>query len=81
MNAVEKAINNAGGVKKLADAMGIKYQLLQKWRKRGFVPHYRAAQIEQITDGKVMRHELFPELFEGYQPVKRRRKKPATSHD
>ena len=76
MNAVEKAIDNVGGVKKLADVMGIKYQLLQKWRRRGFVPHCRAAQIEQITGGEVMRHELFPELFAGYQPVKRRRKKP-----
>ena len=76
MNAVEKAIDDVGGVKKLADAMCIKYQLLQKWRRRGFVPHCRATQIEQITGGKVMRHELFPELFAGYQPVKRRRKKP-----
>lgn len=80
MNPVEKAIDMVG-LKNLAEKMGVKRQLLQKWRKRGYVPHCRASAVEEATDGAVQRHEMYPDLFAGYRPVKRRRRKKPENRD
>lgn len=78
MTAIERAIACTGGITKLALRLDVSYQVIQKWRKRGFVPYARAAQIEKITGGRVRRHELFPVLFDGYTPANRRRKPAKT---
>lgn len=75
MSVIDKAIICAGGVQSLATRLNVRYQMVQKWRKRGFFPYDRAKDIEQATKCAVMRHEMFPELFDGYAPVKRKRRK------
>lgn len=70
MDAIDKAIKSVGSMKQLANELGIKYQSIQNWRKRGYVPCGRAVEIEELTRGEVMRHELSPELFTGYRPIK-----------
>lgn len=69
MHTIDRAIEASGGIYALARRIDVRYQHIQNWRKRGFVPYNRAKQIEKAIFGAVMRHEFFPDLFEGYEPV------------
>lgn len=60
MNAISKAIDAAGGPRKLADALGLENaQTVTNWRARGAVPVEMGAAIEKVTG--VSRRELFPD--------------------
>lgn len=59
---LERAIKLAGGVTKLADKLGITSQAISQWDE---VPIIRAIQIERVTNGKVKRHQLRPDIFGG----------------
>ena len=43
MNYVERAVEKAGGLKKLAAALGVDYQQVQYWRARGYVSSYKGS--------------------------------------
>lgn len=59
MNAITKAIEVAGGPRKLADALGLENaQTVTNWRARGAAPVDMGAAIERATG--VSRRELFP---------------------
>jgi len=57
----------AGGAVALADKLGCKRQAIYQWK---VVPAKRLIEIEQATNGRVLRHELRPDLYEGYRRVK-----------
>lgn len=46
--ALETAIQRAGGIIKFAAAMGVKHQAVSAWRKKNCVPFVRAARIEEL---------------------------------
>ena len=59
---LSKAIEAAGGQATLARALGITYQAIDSWKKRG-TPGPRVLEVEAATGGKVSRHELRPDIF------------------
>lgn len=61
MDALEKAIEAAGGLSELARRMTIKPQVVNNWRTRG-VPAERVLAIEEAAGGVVTRFELAPEI-------------------
>lgn len=63
MNALEQAIDAAGGVGKLAEKLGIWQTTVSNWKARGQVPVERCAAIEAATNGAVTRHDLRPDIF------------------
>jgi DNA-binding transcriptional regulator YdaS (Cro superfamily) len=58
IDIIEKAAEKAGGVTKLAAALGIKHPSFYSWQR---VPAERVLDIERITG--VSRHELRPDLY------------------
>lgn len=56
--ALERALDRAGGVAKLAEALGITSQAISQWRQ---VPHERVLAVEKITG--IPRYELRPDLY------------------
>lgn len=62
MSALERAIEAAGGLSSLANALEATPQVVWNWRKRG-VPPERCALIETATNGQVTRHDLRPDIF------------------
>lgn len=42
------AIVLAGGFSAMAEKLGVSYQVLQKWNRRGYVPTTRVADIERL---------------------------------
>ena len=63
MNALDKAIEEMGGVGKLATAIGLRQNVVGNWRMRGQVPAERCVAIEKATAGAVTRHDLRPDVF------------------
>ena len=63
MNIVEEAIAAAKGLQPLADACGVKYQAIQKWRRQGKVPAERVLAVEAATGGKITRSQLRPDIY------------------
>lgn len=63
MDALTRAIESAGGVGKLASAIGLKQNVVGNWRLRGQVPAQHCIAIETATDGTVTRHDLRPDVF------------------
>jgi len=63
MDALTKAIEAAGGVGKLALAIGTAQNVVSNWRARGQVPAHRCAEVERATGGAVTRHDLRPDVF------------------
>ena len=61
MDALTKAIDAAGGVGKLAEAVGVTQTAVSNWRSRKSVPANYGAQIESASKGSVRRWELFPD--------------------
>lgn len=58
--AVRRAIESGGGLQSLASKVGVKYQAVQKWRKKG-IPAERVLSVEAASG--VSRHELRPDLY------------------
>lgn len=61
MDALESAIEAAGGVGKLADLLGIYQSTVSNWKARGQVPACRCIHIEAFTG--VSRYRLRPDVF------------------
>jgi DNA-binding transcriptional regulator YdaS (Cro superfamily) len=57
---VREAAEMVGGIGKLADAIGIARQNLNRWDK---VPAERVIPIERATQGRIPRHRIRPDLF------------------
>ena len=62
MSAIERAIEHAGSLSALAEAIKASPQVVQNWRARG-VPPERCAEVEAATNGAVTRHDLRPDIF------------------
>jgi len=61
MNVVTKAIEDFGGVTKLAAALGeISYQAVRKWEVSG-VPPRRVLLFEKVTG--LPRHKIRPDIY------------------
>jgi DNA-binding transcriptional regulator YdaS (Cro superfamily) len=58
LKVVEEAAEKAGGVTKLAQALGIKHNAFYSWKK---VPAERVLEIERITG--ISRHSLREDLY------------------
>lgn len=60
--ALEQAIESAGGVSALARKLGVKRERVQKWRTAGEVPLRWVVPVSVATG--VARYSLAPELYE-----------------
>jgi DNA-binding transcriptional regulator YdaS (Cro superfamily) len=58
--AITLAIEKAGSMRALADAIGISYQAIQAWKKR--IPAERVLDVERATG--IRRERLRPDLYE-----------------
>lgn len=65
MNALNRAINAAGGQTALARKIGVTQSHVWYWLRRadGRVPSARVAAIVTACDGAVTAHELRPDVF------------------
>ena len=72
MNALQTAIERAGGTKNLGEALGITRQAVEQWRA---VPPERVLDVERITG--VSRYALRPDIY-GVPPRRARPKKRAS---
>ena len=61
-SAFTKALAMIGGVKALAQKLGISEQAVHKWDEDK-VPVTRAIAIEGLTQGQVTREDLRPDLY------------------
>jgi DNA-binding transcriptional regulator YdaS (Cro superfamily) len=61
MDAIDRAIEAVGGRRQLAEACGVRYQAVHKWRKQGRIPAERVLTIERVSG--VSRSELRPDLY------------------
>jgi DNA-binding transcriptional regulator YdaS (Cro superfamily) len=60
LQALDEAIDRAGGVTALAKALGIFSQAVSQWRHNG-IPPYRVIDVEQLSG--VPRWRLDPKLY------------------
>lgn len=63
IEAVQKGAERAGGLMKLADAIGVRHQSFYSWHR---VPAERVLAFEAATG--MSRHELRPDIF-GSRPL------------
>lgn len=55
---IEQIIEAAGGITKLAGALGIRHTAIYSWNR---VPAERVLKVEEITG--ISRHQLRPDIF------------------
>lgn len=48
---IEKVIGHFGSATKLACALGVNRSAVSQWVDEGFLPPYRAVQVERLTSG------------------------------
>lgn len=65
MFKLKKYIKNNIGIVAFSRQMGLTYQSVQNWCDKERVPLRHVLKVEQVTG--IPRHELAPELFEGYE--------------
>lgn len=53
MSAIDDLIEHFGGVSETAMAMKTDRQVIDSWRKRGFIPFKRGNEVESVTGGKI----------------------------
>lgn len=61
MNAIEQAIEIAGGQARLARQLGVVPMAVSQWKRRGQVPASRCLAVEEATG--VSRFALRPDVF------------------
>lgn len=62
--ALERAVELAGGQTALATSIGVKQTHVWNWLNRDKrVPAERVIAVEQATNGRVSRHELRPDIY------------------
>lgn len=59
---VENACKAVGGQPNMAKLLGISEQAVSKWKRNG-VPAERVLEIERLSDRRITRHELRPDLY------------------
>lgn len=69
MDALEQVIEILGSQEALASCLKIRSPSISDWRKRGRVPAERCLEIEKLTDSRVSRYDLRPDVF-GEAPEK-----------
>lgn len=57
---VAEAAKEVGGVTRLAELLGIKRPALYQWKR---VPAERVLKIEELTRGKVTRHQMRDDIY------------------
>lgn len=67
MNAIDKAIESAGGLSALAERLKVKPNRVNNWRSRG-VPIDQCVPVERATEGEVTRRDLRPDDWEQIWP-------------
>lgn len=73
--ALNKAIDKAGGIKAVAAHFRIKVPAIYQWREyREGVPANRVLALEELTG--ISRHDLRPDIF-GPTPAPRRKRRAA----
>jgi DNA-binding transcriptional regulator YdaS (Cro superfamily) len=70
---VQKAADLVGGQTALANLCGVKQAHVWKWLRMERIPAERAIQIELVTEGRVTRQDLRPDIF-GAPKTKARKK-------
>lgn len=60
---LERAIEFFKTQNALAKRLGVSSMTISQWKRRG-VPAVRAKEIEIASDGKVLRHEIRPDIFD-----------------
>lgn len=68
MKSLERAIELAGGVGKLAASIGVVQSAVSNWKARGAVPVEHCAAIEVAVGGLVRRQDLRPEDWQRIWP-------------
>ena len=61
MNPLKQSIAAAGGMKAMAENLGVRYQAIQQWLARGRPPAERCLAIEKLTG--VSRYDLRPDVY------------------
>lgn len=61
MTPLDKAIEAAGGRRAVAEAIGVRYQAVQKWQRLGRLPAERVLELEKISG--ISRSSLRPDLY------------------
>ena len=49
---IEKVIDRFGSASKLAKALGVHRSAISQWADCGYLPPYRAVQVERLTNGE-----------------------------
>lgn len=62
MDALNEAIKSLGSQAALAKAMGVTPMAVSQWKSRG-VPAERVLALEAATGGRVLRHEIRPDIY------------------
>ena len=63
MDALDQVIEILGSQEALASNLKIRSPSISEWRKRGRVPAERCLEIERLTENRVTRYELRPDVF------------------
>lgn len=71
MSPLDRAIEAAGGVTKLAGLLKLRQSVVSNWRMRGQVSAQHVLTVESLTG--VSRHDLRPDVF-GAAPTKAKRR-------
>lgn len=61
MNAIERAVEQAGGQVSLAKVISVTPQAVNQWVTKGLVPAARCLAVETATG--ISRHDLRPDVF------------------
>ncbi|WP_445363164.1 transcriptional regulator [Microbulbifer sp. ANSA003] len=61
-DAIEDAIEYFGSARGLAGQVGVSSMAVSHWKNRG-VPITRAIQIDSLTNGRVSKERLRPDIF------------------
>ncbi len=79
-NPVTQAIDELGGVTKLAAVLGVTYQAVRKWERNGEPPVKRAKSIEAATGGRVTKERLCPDVWSDVHALFYSKKAVTTRH-
>ena len=63
--ALKRAVEHVGSQKALADKLGVTQSVVWYWleKSRHGCPAEHVLKIEEVTDGKVSRHDLRPDIW------------------
>ena len=68
ISPLDQAAYFFGSQKAMAEALGLTPNAVSLWKKRG-IPLKQAVRIEKLTDKKVTKEELRPDIFSELQNV------------